>query len=440
MSTLRLSLLGLGARLVLMVINVISVILLARYLEPQGRGEYFLFQTLVSVLSVVGDCGLSQSVNVFVGRTAERKMLIHAFVSKAVIILWIAMGWVGGAVLWFAGEQLLPDFSTRWQWAAFAVLPCMLYAGFWNSLMIGLGEIPLLNGVQLVIGPVQLVLILVFVVGLSGGVTSAVTIYVSTMLLQCVLMVMLSNRLGLLGRSQYVEDRLSREMLAFGLRAYPNAIATMMWMRIPVFMLNAFHGSISVGIFSVAQQLAEKALMPIQAAQDAIYGKISALSPREAIAAMNRYIRIVVAGMVAGTLGAMFLAPWVVATLFGAAYQRAAYVFWILLVGVVFVSVAMIISTYVLGQRGRPGLLSLLAGANAGICLAASYWLIPLWAEMGAALALALTQAVGAVVVFGVYSAMSAAPLRETLLLTAEDVAGVLKQLGTMTWRNSAKT
>jgi len=293
--------------------------------------------------------------------------------------------------------------------------------------------------VQLVIGPVQLVLILALVVGLSGGVTSAVTIYLCTMLLQCVLMVRLSRRLGFLGGSEHVEAGLSRQMLAFGLRAYPNAIATMGWMRIPVFMLNAFHGPASVGIFSVAQQLAERALMPIQAAQDAIYGKMSSLSPREAITAMNRYIRIVVSGMVASTVGAMLLAPWIVMALFGPSYQPAVYVFWILLVGVVFVSVSMIVSTYVLGQRGRPGLLSLLAGANACICLASSYWLIPTWAEMGAAMALALTQAVGAVVVFGLYWITSSATLRETLLLTSEDVTSVLKQLGKLTWRKGAQ-
>jgi len=58
---------------------------------------------------------------------------------------------------------------------------------------------------------------------------------------------------------------------------------------------------------------------------------------------------------------------------------------------------------------------------------------------MGAAIALALTQAVGAVVVFGLYSVISSATLRETLLLTAEDIASVLKQLGKLTWRKGAQ-
>ncbi len=49
-----------------MVINMASVIVLARYLEPKDAESIF-FQTLVSVLSVIGDCGLSQSANVFVG-------------------------------------------------------------------------------------------------------------------------------------------------------------------------------------------------------------------------------------------------------------------------------------------------------------------------------------------------------------------------------------
>ncbi len=423
-----------------MVINMASVIVLARYLEPQGRGEYFLFQTLVSVLSVIGDCGLSQSANVFVGRNVARRVLIHSFVIRSAILLGIVLLMVGGLGIWFAGESLLHDFPPRWQWAALAVLPIMLYAGFWNSVMVGLGEISFLNGVQLVIAPAQLVLILVFVVVLSGGVATAVAIYLFIMLLQCVLMLCVAAHLGLLRRSLHQEAGLSRQMLAFGIRAYPNSIATMLWMRTPIFVLNALHGPAAVGIFSVAQQLAEKALMPIQAVQDAIYRKMASLSPADAIVAMNRYLRIVSSSMVAlGVLGVL-LAPWIVTMLFGEAYRQAAYAFWILLVGIVFVSVAMIVSTYVLSQRGRPGLLSLLAGANACLCLILSYCLIPTWREMGAAAALASTQAVGAVIVFGLYTAMSSASLRDTLLLTGHDVASLLDQFSGLGWRKRAQT
>lgn len=401
---------------------MVSVIVLARYLEPHGRGEYFIFQAMVSMLTVFGDLGLSQSANVFVGRHADRKVTIHRFLSRSAFALWIGMSLIGGAVLWLVGDTLIPNFPAKWEWAAFGVLPIMLYAGFWNSMMIGMGHIWLLNGVQLVMSPVQLLLILVLIVGMSGGIGTAVCVYLFTMLLQFVLMVVAATRLGLLAREEVREDDLSGRMLAFGLRGYPNAIATMLWMRLPVFVLNLFHGSVPVGVFSVAQQLAEKSLLPIQAVQDAIYRRMSTLSTNEAISVMNRYVRVVASSMMVVTLMGGLLAPWVVRILFGNAYQDAADAFWILIIGAAFVSVAMIVSTYVLGQLERPGLLSMLAGANAIVCALLSVWLIPSWVERGAAAAIALTQIAGTIVVMVLYLRITGANVKDVLLVRRSDV------------------
>jgi O-antigen/teichoic acid export membrane protein len=418
---------------------MVSVIVLARYLEPRGRGEYFIFQAMVSMLTVFGDFGLSQSANVFVGRHADQKVAIHRFLARSSFALWIGMSLLGGVVLWLVGDRLIPNFPAKWEWAAFGILPIMLYSGFWNSMMIGMGHIWLLNGVQLVMSPFQLLLILVFIVGLSGGVGTAVTVYLFTMLLQFVLMVVAANRLGLLARVQAHDDDLSRQMLAFGLRGYPNAIATMLWMRLPVFVLNLFHGSVPVGVFSVAQQLAEKALLPIQAVQDAIYRKMSTLSTGAAIAVMNRYVRVIVSSMIMVMLMGGLLAPWMVRILFGDSYLGSADVFWILLIGGVFVSVAMIVSTYVLGQLERPGLLSMLAGANAVVCALLSVWFIPSSAELGAAAAIACTQIAGAIVVVVLYLRITGTTLKDVLLIHRSDVSLLVTEVIALAYRKNVR-
>ena len=434
MSTIKLSLIGLGTRLILAGVSIVSVIVLARYLEPQGRGEYFLFQAMVSVLTVFGDLGLSQSANVFSGRQSDRVSAVHSVLVRLVFVLWVGLIAVGGGVLFLFGDRLLPNFPLEWQVIAFAVLPITLYAGFWNSMMVGMGQIRVLNVVQLVISPCQLLLVAVFVVGLSGGVLSAVFIYVATMVIQGLLMLILAFRLGLKGNKQEPLGGLARQMVSFGLRGYVGSVSTMLWMRVPVFLLNVFHGPVSVGIFSVAQQLAEKVLLPMQAVQDAIYRKMSTFSGGEATQAMNRYLRVVSSGMVMVVLVGMLIAPWVVILLFGKSYSGAATVFRVLLIGTAFTGVAMIVSTYLLGQRQRPGLLSLLAGVNALVCLLLSFWFIPAWAEVGAASALVLTQLLGTMVVFVMYLAMSSTPMKDALLLNSKDIAMLVNQIGGLAW------
>ncbi len=429
MSTLKLSLVGFGSRVFLVGVNVASVILLARFLAPQGRGEYFLFQSLTSVLCVFGDCGISQSVNVFVGKETARKSAIHSFVAKSTIVLWLGLSVFGGVSLWLAGDVLLPGFPLKWQLAAFAILPFMLYAAFWNGMMVGLGEIVLLNIVQLVLGPLQLLLVLVFVVAFSGGVGTAIGIYFVVMFAQFAMMVAGAFRVGLFHRSAGVEEDLTRELMRFGLRGYPNALATMAWMRMPIFFLNSYHGQVPVGIYSVAQQLSEKALLPVQAVQDAIFKKVTGASAREVVQLMNRYVRIMFIGVAIGACSLAAVSPWMVAVLFGGQYQSAVPVFRILLAGVATISVAMIVSTYVLGQRGRPGLLSLLAASNAIVCFLLSVWLIPSWGAVGAASALALTQVLGTAVVVSVYLSLARTSPQELFVPSSGDIVMLGKQL-----------
>lgn len=439
MSTLKLSLVGLGTRLVLAVVNVVNVIVLARYLEPKGRGEYFIFQALVLVMTVIGDLGLSQSANVFSARQGDRVQDVHRVLVRLVPVSWVGLAIVGGGVLLIFGETILPNFPLMWQVIAFAVLPVMLYAGFWNSMMIGMGQIWAMNGVQLVISPCQLLLVFVFVVWLSGGVLSAIVIYLASMVVQCLLMVVIAFRLGLRRRDQGSLGELAARMISFGLRGYVGSISTMLWMRIPVFLLNAYHGPVAVGVFSVAQQFAEKVLLPIQAIQDAIYRKISTLDSGEATATMNRYLRIVSSSMGLVVLVGIVAAPWVVMMLFGNAYLGAANVFRIFLIGTVFISTSMILSTYLLGHRERPGLLSLLAGANALVCLFLSFLFIPDWAEIGAAATVALTQLLGTVIVFTLYLSVASTSLREALLLGSEDLLLICDHIRAITWRKQLK-
>ncbi|BCA54212.1 hypothetical protein W02_13520 [Nitrospira sp. KM1] len=439
MSTLKLSLIGFGARLTVNLVNVVTVILLARYLEPQGRGEYFLFQAMVSVLTVLGDLGLSQSANVFAGRQRDSAANVHAVLIRGVWLLWACLTGIGGSVLFFAGERLMPNFPREWQLAAFAVLPFTLYAGFWNSLMIGMGNIQVLNAVQLVMSPLQLLLVIVFVVGLSAGVGSAVLIYLLVMLLQSLVMAVLAGRFELRhGQEKGSLRILTTQMLSFGLRGYPGSLSTMLWMRIPVFLLNAFHGPVAVGIFSVAQQLAERVLLPMQAFQDAIYRKMSMLPAQEAKASMNRYLRFVTTG-IGGVLPlGIFLAPWVIVLLFGKAYTEATQVFCVLLVGTAFVGLAMVLSPYLLGQLERPGLLSLLAGANAVTCLVLSLWLIPIGAQLGAAWALALTQLLGTMTVLGIYVRLAGTSFYDTMLLSKQDIVMLFNQIETLArWKRA---
>ena len=439
MSTLKLSLVGLGSRLALMGLTIINALLLARLLGPRGFGEYFLFLRVVSVLTVVADLGLSQSANAFFGRHEEWRDYLHQLILRFVPAFSVCTAILGGSVIWLAGDTLLPNLPGRLTWMAFAVLPIQLYTNIWISMMTGMGRIWQLNLVQLITGTLSLLMTLIFIVGLSGGVITAATIYAVAILVQSLIMISMALRINTGSAAGEPPRELPRQMLHFGLRGYLGSFSYILWTRVPVFLLNAFHGPAAVGIFSVAQQLVDRVLLPIQAVQDASYRKMSVLSSREATVSINRSLRLTWWGMWIVVLAGVLVAPPVIVLLLGQKYAASAEVCRLLLPGVAFMGAALLLDTYFLNQLHRPGLLSIVAWVNALISLALALLFIPSLAERGAAIGLVLTQVVGALIYFALYLRLSGARLTEMFLIRSDDLQLLRQQVGAMLSRRGEK-
>lgn len=432
MSTLKLLLIGLGSRVASILLIMVSILMLATSLGPAGVGEYFLLLRLVAVLTVFADLGLRQSANVFSGHHEEWASLIQGILLRFTLLSWVCTSLVAAGVIWLAKDLLLPNFPGKWVWVALIVLPMSLYANFWNGLMIGRGRIWQMNLVQLIVSAISLLLIAVFITGLSRGVSAAVTIYVATTVFQFVTMVVVAYRNTPVREIRGAPADLHRQMLKFGLRAHPGALSVLLWMNAPVFLLNSLYGIAAVGIFSVAQQIVEKLLLPIQSMQDAIFKKISALSPQAAITAMNRYVRVTWWLIAISMLVGMIVGPWLVVFFLGERYYAAGQVSRLLLPGTAAISIPLLLSAYFLSQLRRPGLLSILSWINTVINLMLSLVLISRLAEIGAALAITISQVFGATLALMLYMKMTQTPFKELVYLKQADIEVIRQQLATL--------
>lgn len=429
MSTLRLSAVGLALRIALLIVVVANALLLARVLGPSGFGEYFLFIRLVSVLAALADLGLSQSVNAFYGRHREWGRRIHSVMLFLVPIFSLATAALAGVTLWFGGQTLLPNLARSLTAMAFIVLPLSLYANVWNSMMIGIAQIWRVNLLQLVMCTLSLGLTMVFVVVLRGGVSTAANIYALVMFVQFVVMLIMGLRFYKhLPSSESPED-LRNRMISFGLRAYPGSIGHMLFMRIPVFVINITHGPAAVGIFSIAQQLAEKLLLPVEAIQDVIYQRMSVLAAGAAATAMNLYLRLTWWGAWVTVIIGSLLSYLGVVLLLGSAYFEAITVAQILFFGSAFAAVSLLLDTFFVNQLHRPGLVSILAWVKFALGLTFSLLLIPSFGVKGAAASVTLMQIIGAAIYVYLYVRVTKSPLKDLLYVRAHDIALVKKQI-----------
>lgn len=434
MSTLKLLLGSLGLRFALMLVVVANALLLARSLGPQKFGEYFLFLKVVSVLAALADFGLSQSVNAFFGRHREWGRHLHRTVLLLVPAFWLGTTIVAGGILWLAGDTLLPNLSRKLMWMAFAILPLSLYANVWNSMMIGMGRVWRVTLLQIILCSVSLMLTLIFVVGLSGGVLAAVSIYSFLMLAQLVAMMIMALRANPANAINDPPVNLAQQMLHFGMRGYLGSLSSLLWMRVPIFLLNATHGAVAVGIFSVAQQIVERLLLPVQTTQDVIYQKMSVLSSSLAASTINRYLRVTWWAMVILAIVGIMLTPWAVLFTLGTAYTDAIPVGRVLLLGVAFMSIPLLLDAYFLNQLHRPGLVSILAWVNVLIGLSLAAFLIPPHAAEGAAWALLLTQILSAAIYLCIYLRMTGTSVAQLIWIHSMDVTLIRQQAGALLW------
>src|SRR5688572_27270081 len=258
MSTVKLSLMGLSSRIIATALLIVSMLILARRLGPHGIGEYFLFLRVVGVLAILADLGFSQSTSVFTGR-GESPRQVHRLMIATSIASSIVMSLLFLGVLKLFGPAILPNYAPDLQLATVVTLPFFMYTGRWRYLMVGLGQIGKMNLLQIGSAVVTFVMIVIFIVGMSMGLRAALVIYISLQIAQALIMAAIATSAG---RSSVLPRRgLFPEMLRFGVRGTWGAIATLIWQRVPVFVLNVQYGQAAVGVFSVAQQLVEKMLL-----------------------------------------------------------------------------------------------------------------------------------------------------------------------------------
>lgn len=428
MSVLSLSLVGTATRVALIGVTLAISVLIARVLGPAGLGHFFLFVQLVAILAAVADAGVSQGVAAFFGRDPEANRYRYGVVLRVVPVSAALTVALAGGVLAVTHESILPEFPVDLMWLALAALPLLLYSNIWTNMMAGLGKIKEASAAQLAGSAVWLALTAVFVAAMNGGVLTAGVVYCVALLAQVTLMGVMAVRIVGSPVTESPRPGTGRELLLFSARAFPGAISYLLMMRLPAFLLNAFDGPAAVGIFSAGQQIVERTLLPIVAVQAATYRVMASATRQVAIAAVNRYVRVCTTGMAVAVLAGIAFAGPIVRLLLGERYAAAAPVCQLLFPGVLFLTCALLLDAFFLNQLGRPGTLSLLAGAEVAVVVAFGLVLIPAWGANGAAVSLTLTEALGTLVYIRWHISVTGTRLRELVVADRDDVRDVMRR------------
>lgn len=329
----------LATRALLLAAGVLASVITARYLGPEGRGEYFFAVTLAALISQFANLGLHSSNTYYAAKQSE---MVPSLLSNS---LWVSMilGGLGSilaitVILW---QDWFPQAHASTLIIAGLIAPFSLYYMLGSNLLVGMGKISSFNLFEALARIAPLILML-----LAGWCSLGVDGFLGATLIAAVGM-----SIGILVKlSRYVGNDYSwngsvfRDTMNYGFRAYIAALLAFGISRLNVFWLQHYGSPSDLGYFSIAVQFGDAlAVLPTSIGLVLLPKLV-----RQQEAATMRRTLILVGFSLAIMCGVLAMAAeLIIPVLFGEAFRPAIGVLYWYLPSVICLGLISIISQYI---------------------------------------------------------------------------------------------
>ena len=361
---------------------LVSVLIVARALGPDGRGTTAFVLVTAQVVAVVASFGLPQASLVLVAEQSRRGTLLTNLIVFQLAAA-TATALVVCATLLVAGEQRPKGVGTSeiLTLGAATVANGLFHAG--DQFLLGSGRL-LQRGTVIAVWPwtyVAVLLSLVLLIGLDvPAVIGAWTVCHGVAALW---LLGTAARAAGLGRLDF---ELLMRALRFGGRLWPGNLAFFLNFRVDQILMGFITTQATLGIYAVAVNASEPLLYLPGAVASALLPLITRSAPRERHERALRAFRSLLIPSAATVLAAAALGPIVIPVVFGTAFAASVGPFLLLLPGTMGYVVSSVFSSSLLGAS-RPGLSSLAAITSLVVGVGLDLALIPAFGAEGAAAA-----------------------------------------------------
>ena len=393
-------------RMALFVMAFATSILISRLLGTDGRGVYVAVVAVPGMLSALGMFGLPSAVNYFAGRGMSLRSLIRASYLFTVVLSVILVG-----IVWFG----LPALESSFLKAAkdydgllrliLLTIPLGMLATFGGTILYGRQAVRVYNLVQIAMAAVSLLCVLVLVGALHRGVGGAVAGSVIVSTLTAVAVMIAVHRLAR-SHSSGPPARL-HALISYGARLYPASITGYFNYRADTLIIQALllNPKGPLGLYSFAVTMAEVVFYVPDSISTLFLPRVAGSTPEDAnriVGRVGRMTTLLTIGVALALIPAAFAGIYLVLPDFADCLPA----FLVLLPGVVSLSVAKVMTSYI-GGRGRPGLVSVQTIAALFLNVALNIFLIPRLGIVGASLASLISYSAQAAIVLFFASRLS---------------------------------
>lgn len=388
------------------VLQLLTVIAIARVLGPAGNGQFAIALLLPTLLYSFLEMGMPTANAHFI--SSEQVSVRTAFDTSlrwSTILIPAGLA-IGILSVWLAGDQWFPGVPASTLWLALTIYPVLLLQTFIASIFQGLQDFKAYNWVLLLQPAVTLALSLGIIAVGMGTATALIGAY----LLGAVVTLIVSYKTLRRYFSQRRTERgavraYSRQITHYALKSHISIALAFFNYRVDVYLLNLLGNTAETGVYVIATQMVEKLWLLSAAVSVVMLPLLSQLTAEEdkrrRITPLL-YIWVFLLTGVAGVATGLIAGP-LIALLFGAGYESAATIIRLLLPGIVAWSGARVLAQDIVA-RGKPELNIYMNGGVLLINVIGNMILIPNYGGNGAAIATTVAYCLFAVQMLFFYS------------------------------------
>lgn len=406
-------------------------VLTARWLGPEGKGVLSVYFAATAMIVPLAELGIRQSVAYMAGQKIHPEVEIYA----AMKWLYLLTSTICVAVLvgLFSGLDFFYRYGLTLTIIFLAIVPLSLYESYNNGILIARRSIEKINYLALLDKVSTLLFIFVAVVLLQGGVLGAAIAYLASRVINfCVVNFWL--REYFLVRPRMLPPIVSQMLKKGFVFAFALFVIQLNY-KFSVLILEKLTSAYSVGIYSVGVNFAELLKEVPLALGMVLFSRSANWSGRHLQEALGKAVllsRIVFAGMVllGGCLAVV--ANYCVPLFYGVSFSDSVEVTWMLLPGIVMLSVFLILNLFLAGQ-GKPYVSIIAFGPALVLNTILNFLLIPRYGVAGAAISSTISYSVATLVFVAVFVRIYKLGFSDVFLLRKDDVL----QLGNRIFRTA---
>jgi O-antigen/teichoic acid export membrane protein len=364
----------------------ISGIILARILQPTGRGQYAILILIPTCTQLLGNLALGIPIGFFSAKDPSKAPTLNANSVYASFFLTVIYSSILLSLYHF---RLLGNFEDLLH-LEHIILICtaiffMLFVSYSQSLFLGTNYIPAKNTLR-ILEPVTFILFLV-ILAISGhlNVWTAFSAWVSTRAVGFMFSLFFLIRLKFF--SLKPDLKLFIKSITMSLQGIPAEIAGFIVLQSDIFMLRYFVGDKATGIYGIAASLSFILMAVPQSVGLAMFPNIIKSEHLEGLDGTDKTImtcRITIIISLFISLLAICLAPFIIEFLYGESFKESVYPFLLLAVAVLFAGFTHVLNAQIYA-RGKMILTAGCALIAALINIFLNIILIPKYSYMGAA-------------------------------------------------------